>query len=252
MLEETLLPFIIPTFNLNELKDEYWELIGIHKFKYTLPQNFIDMSGIMFPGFKFSSKEAAKFYDETVLDFVVNELKAFTTPRGNLSKENNIIMIGQRPGHFGAHLSKAESAWLLGPSSKMLVNLCKELKIYPYFTNFYHSHYVDPDRAWYNIYKELVGIFTLYKNFYNKSDFRIVFLGNYSEYDELKIELEKLTDLKLQFIKIWHPAYLLRNSNPNLFSQWVTSLGRQLVKEEIPGYYLDHKFKGKYKYDKII
>src|SRR3990172_6831790 len=148
MLEETLLPFIIPTFNLNELKDEYWELIGIHKFKYTLPQNFIDMSGIMFPGFKFSSKEAAKFYDETVLDFVVNKLKAFTTPRGHLS----------------AHLSKAESAWLLGPSSKMLVNLCKELKIYPYFTNFYHSHYVDPDRAWYNIYKELVGIFTLYKN----------------------------------------------------------------------------------------
>lgn len=223
MLHKTDKIYNINNFNLAQLKQKDWDLINDAKLSYSLREK-----SILYPGFTFSSDEAAKFYDNIVLDFLINDLKCFTTPRGNLSKDNNILFIGQRPGHFGAHLSVSESAWLLGPSSKMLARLCYELKIFPYFTNFYHSYYVNINKDYNNILKELIGIFKLYKQFYNINEFKLVLLGSYDEYNLILKELNKLNDIKIKPIKIWHPAFLLRKYSEETFMEWVTKLRNKL------------------------
>lgn len=217
---------LISSFELNKISTDEWKLIAENKFSYLIDNN-PSIVHLLYPGFVFSSDAAAKFYDENVLFFIKNNLKAFTTPRGNLSKANNIIFIGQRPGSFTAHLSKAESAWLLGPSSKMLIRACKDLNIYPYFTNFYHSHYINTDKNYENILFELSKILELYEQIYNITKLNIVFLGSYSEYDELINNLKYKNDLNI--IKIWHPAYLLRSYSDKQYLKWIKNLEGKLI-----------------------
>jgi len=219
ILKKTKYIYKIPTFNMNKLTNEDWNNIDKYKFTYTDLHN-----SILYPGFKFSTNKAAEFYDKNILNFLVNKLKVFTTPRGNLSKDNNIFVIGQRPGHYYAHLSKSESAWLIGDSAKLLLKLCHQLDIYPYFTNFYHSHYVNLDFNCNNIFKEIIGIFKLYKDFYNIKNFRIVLLGSYKEYNNLINEINKLTDINVNFIRTWHPSYLLRSYSEEKYNIWKNNL----------------------------
>jgi hypothetical protein len=168
-----------------------------------------------------------------IMQHYLDIIRAFTTPRGNLSKENNIIFIGQRPGHYGAHLSKAESAWLLGPSSKMLIKLCKDANIYPYFTNFYHSHDTEINKDWFNIFAEILDLSIMYEKFYQIEELKIVFLGSYPEYDGLIEQIKNSypnskTKMKFKFIKIWHPAYLLRSYSEEKYYDWLNNLEKQL------------------------
>lgn len=217
--------FNISDFNLSKLSDKEWNKISDQKFTYILNNK---KSNILYPGFCFSNDEAANYFSTNILNFIINELKAFTSPRGNLSKNNNTIVIGQRPGHAFAHLSKSESAWLLGPSSKMLCRLLSSCNIYPYFTNFYHSHYVKIDLNYSNIIIEILKIFKLYSKFYNINEFKIIFLGRYDEYDILKKELSKLNTVKINFINIWHPAYILRNNSEENYNNWLNDLKNKL------------------------
>lgn len=217
---------LISSFELNKISDNEWKLINENKFSYLII-NSPDIIYLLYPGFVFSSDEAAEFYDRNIMSFIKNNLNAFTTPRGNLSKSNNIVFIGQRPGTFTAHLSKAESAWLLGPSSKKLVKACKDLNIYPYFTNFYHSHYTNTDRNYKNILFEISKIHELYKQIYNIKKLNIVFLGSYSEYDELINNFKDRNNLNV--IKIWHPAYLIRSYSENKYLKWIKKLEGKLV-----------------------
>lgn len=217
---------LISSFDLNQIGTNGWKSISDSKFSYLICNNPSTVY-LLYPGFVFSSDEAAQFYDENILSFIKNNLNAFTTPRGNLSKSNNIIFIGQRPGTFTAHLSKAESAWLLGPSSKMLIKACKDLNIYPYFTNFYHSHYINTDRNYKNILFEISKIYELYTRIYNIEKLNIVFLGNYSEYDELINNFKDRNNLNI--IKIWHPAYLIRSYSEDKYLKWIKNLKGKLI-----------------------
>lgn len=215
-------PYYITDFNLSKLNSKDW--VNIDRYKNTyITYGESDIKNLIYPGYCFSNSDVAGFYHRYILDFIVNKLNSFTPPRGNLHKNNNFIFIGQRPGHFGAHLSKAESAWLLGPSSKMLMRFLKEVNIYPYLTNFYHSHFVMENKDWSNIYKELVGIFRMYKIFYNKEDFNIVFMGSYEEYDVLAEKLFDFDDVNINIIKMWHPSYLLRSYSDEKFNIWVNN-----------------------------
>lgn len=215
-------PYYIKDFNLSKLNNDDWVNIGKYKNTYiTEGQN--DIKNLVYPGYCFSDPLAAEFYQRYILNFILNDLNSFTPPRGNLHKNNEFIFIGQRPGHFGAHLSKAESAWLLGPSSKMLMRFLREVNIYPYLTNFYHSHFVMENKDWSNIYKELVGIFRMYRMFYNKEKFNIVFMGSYDEYNILSEKISDFDDVNIRIIKIWHPSYLLRSYSDEKFNEWVNN-----------------------------
>jgi hypothetical protein len=229
LLRKTQFQPLISSFNLSKISLDEWNQIKDYKFSYILSDK-PDLVGLLYPGFVFSSDEAAKYYSKNVLDNIVNNLKAFTTPRGNLSISNNIIIVGYRPGSFTAHLSKAESAWLLGPSSNILMNLCRDLSIYPYFTNFYHSHYLQADKNLNNIFMELYNIFMLYKEIYHKDSLKIILLGNYSEYSDLIYELDKKVDfIKLKYISIWHPSFILRkNQSPELYEHWLNTTKKQI------------------------
>jgi len=213
-------PYYIKDFNLSKLTNEDW--VNIDKYKSTyVTEGQDDIKNLIYPGYCFSDSLAAEFYQKYILDFIVKDLNSFTPPRGNLHKDNKFIFIGQRPGHFGAHLSKAETAWLLGPSSKMLMRFLREVNIYPYLTNFYHSYFVMENKDWSNIYKELVGIFRMYKMFYKKEKFHIVFMGKYEEYNIVIDKLMQFEDVDLTFYKIWHPSYLLRSYSDRKFYDWV-------------------------------
>jgi len=231
-LQRTFSPHLISTSNLSNIKDDEWEKINKDKQTYMCTDD-PTIDDLLYPGFIFSSEDAAEYFDKYMMSWYYEDLRAFTTPRGNLSKTNNIIFIGQRPGHYGAHLSKAESAWLLGPSSKMLIKLCKDANIYPYFTNFYHSHDTEINKDWFAIFTEIVGLSLLYEtHYYKEFEFKIVFLGSYDEYDTLVKELNsiniKVPGVTFKIIKIWHPAYLLRSYSEEKYYQWLTNLEKQL------------------------
>lgn len=221
---------LISTFKLNEIQDDEWEIIKKYKYSYIVEDNS-HLNRLLYPGFIFSSDDAAKYYEENVLSNIVNNIKSFTTPRGNLSKSNNIFIVGHRPGTFTAHLSKAESAWLLGPSSKMLIKACKDLEIYPYFTNFYYSHNSLLDKNSDNIFNELSGIIRMYKELYDIRNFRFLFLGSYyEEFGDLKNRLNNLGihDTFFYYLHAWHPSYILRINTDEIYKKWLLKIKEQL------------------------
>jgi len=217
--------FTICKSNLSNISNKEWENIDTYKHTYILNPSKLSNS---YPGFYFSDKHAAVQYDKFVHSWYKYKLNAFTLPRGNLTKENNVFVVGFKPGHFQAHKSISESAWLLGPSSKMLIKLFDDIGVYPYFTNFYHSYFVENNKDDHNILSELLNIFTIYLHVYNKRSFIILFLGSsYEEFDILsnKLNYEGL-DIKIK--KIWHPSYILRNQNEETYNIWKGKLNESL------------------------
>lgn len=55
----------------------------------------------------------------------------------------------------------------------------------------------------------------------------IVFLGSYSEYDELINNFKDRNNLNV--IKIWHPAYLIRSYSENKYLKWIKNLEGKLI-----------------------
>lgn len=205
-----------------KLENEEWKTIHSQISSYILKEPLEDSRNLNYPGFFFSDQKAADIYFKKVYSSFKD---VYTPPRGNLSKNNNIILSGIKPGNWQAHLSKCESAWIFGPSSKMLHKLLKEFSIYPYFTNFYKSFYDESNNKLLPILKEITVIAGIYKTIYNQNNLKIVCLGNYSEYDSLKNRLDvddKILSLNMNITlhKIWHPSYLLRAYTDEKFAIW--------------------------------
>ena len=210
--------FRIKSFSMKQTEED-WAKILEHRFNYCLQDSKLSKIDNMFPGFYFSNKDICEFFDNYMINYFL-KIKAKTIPRGNITNKNNIIVMGYRPGHTRLYLSRGESAWLLGPSSQMLCKLLYETDVYPYFTNFYHSSHIKMNGNSSHILKELICLFNLYTMFYNIKDFTIVFLGSYKEYEDLKSILLKMGKINLNFIKIWHPAYLTRAYSKQKFEDW--------------------------------
>lgn len=218
---------LVSTQNLSKIEEDEWDIISKQKYSYILDDKCEDLSLLRFPGFVFSNKQAKTFYDSIYNDFIRNNI--YTPSRGNLSKGNNYIFMGIRPGHVYAHLSKADTAWLFGPSSIMLHKFLLDKKIYPYFTNIYN----EPTKKFNNdfkfITKELAVISFFYKKVYNVNELNIVFMGKYPEYDLFKNSILNNKQfnkigVKLTFNNIWHPGYLARSYNDNKFEIWKKQL----------------------------
>lgn len=217
---------ITSTQNLTEIKDDEWNIINKQKCYFILSDS-CDKSFIKFPGYVFSNMQAKNCYMRIYNDFISQNI--FTPSRGNLSKNNNYIFIGIRPGHAFAHLSKAEIAWLYGPSSSLLHELLDSLNIYPYFTNIYNEYTKPFNKDFKFIFKEMVVVLYIYKYVYNIDEVNIVFMGNYDEYPLFKTllnnnEIIKRFDIKLNFYKIWHPGYLARSYSVEKFEEWKKQL----------------------------
>jgi len=195
----------IETFNL--AKVDNWNSIERDKINVL----FNDEKTNRFSGLSFSSKEDSDLYYDDFYKFVEN---TFTPPRGNVRRDSKYAFIGIKPGSYYAHLSKTESAWLLGPSSKILDKLLSDLNIYPYFTNVYRSHKDEEDKNIDLIVKEIEVLKKIC------SDMIFVFMGNYEEYD--KIINYFLGDLNYK--NIWHPSYILRGYSENKYKDWVKQL----------------------------
>jgi len=216
----------ISSQNLTEIQDDEWKIIAEQKHNFLLSDN-CDISFLKWPGFVFSNIEAQSCYTRIYKDFIDNNI--YTPSRGNLSKNNNYIFIGIRPGHVYAHLSKADTAWLFGPSSVLLHKLLISLNIYPYFTNIYN----EPDKPFnkdFNfIFKELIVISYIYKIVYKLSELNLIFMGNYEEFSLflrylLNHPTFKQFNMKVNFCTIWHPGYLARGYDDNKFESWKKQL----------------------------
>jgi len=212
--------------NLSEIQDDEWKIIATQKYSYILSDN-CNISFLRFPGFIFSNIEAQQSYTRIYKDFINNNI--FTPSRGNLSKNNNFIFIGIRPGHVYAHLSKADTAWLFGPSSILLHKLLISSNIYPYFTNIYNEPNKPFNKDFSFIFKELIVICYIYKIIYEISELNLVFMGNYEEYPLfirylLNHPVFKKFNMKINYYNIWHPGYLARGYDDNKLENWKNQL----------------------------
>ncbi|NMC58016.1 MAG: hypothetical protein GYA51_01270 [Candidatus Methanofastidiosa archaeon] len=212
--------------NLTEIQENEWEIIAQQKHSFFLSDTN-DIHYLRFPGFVFSNLEAQNNYLKIYKDFVDNNI--YTPSRGNLSKSNNYIFIGIRPGHVYAHLSKADTAWLFGPSSTLLHKLLIATNIYPYFTNIYNEPNKPFNKDFNFIFKELVVIFYIYKIVYQINEMNLVFMGNYEEYPLFKEYLLnhpiiKKFNMKINFRSIWHPGFLARGYDDRKFETWKSQL----------------------------
>lgn len=209
--------FIPSGYYLNEIQDFEWPLIEKSKSQVVITHKpAFDL--LRFPGLVFSNNDFATEYFKLYSD--LNYPEVFTPPRGNLAESNSYMFIGIKPGHYYAHQSKSEASWLFGPSVIMLFGLLTRVDIYPYFTNVYKSHYEVDDGDTTRIEAELIGIANLFEKYYSKKILNLVFMGNYAEYDKIYTALSK-TRIKFNAIRIWHPAYLARNSSRERFEYWV-------------------------------
>ena len=212
--------------NLTEIQQSEWDNISYNKNSYIISDN-CDVSFLRYPGYIFSNKEAASNYMKIYNDFLSQNI--YTPSRGNLSKSNHYLFIGIRPGHVYAHLSKADTAWLFGPSSSVLHKLLIETNIYPYFTNIYNEPNKPLNKDFKFIFKELIVILYIYKMNYKINELDLVFMGSYDEYP-LFVHFVKSNPLvqrfnmKLDFYSIWHPAYLSRGYDDSKFRQWRNQL----------------------------
>lgn len=198
------------------LPQDAWPIIEQQIQSYVLetPNPLNNSKNLQYVGFHFDNAKAVeKYYEKVYLPYQVEKIN--TPPRGNLSSTNAIIILGIKPGSWQAHLSPVESSWIFGPSSKMLHRLLRIFDIYPYFTNVYKSYYDESNMQLKSIYNELVVIAAIYGLCYNKTDLSVVCLGSYKEYVSLADRFKNDTTLKklnfkLNFYRIWHPAFLLR------------------------------------------
>jgi len=201
MLIETKSPFLISTYNLSQIKNNEWNNINKSKNSYYIGDNNIKL--LRYPGFLFKNKNDVKLYEECYKEYKND----FTPPRGNL-KNTKYIFCGIKPGHYYANLSKSESCWLFGPSTKILLRLLYECNQYPYFTNIYKSHYCEMNKNLTSIIKEI----EIVNKIINKP--KIIFLGNYEEYYRLSKKIEN------ECFRIYHPAYIARKYTEENFLNW--------------------------------
>lgn len=208
--------------NLTDIQNEEWEIIATQKHSFILSDN-CDIKFLRFPGFVFSSEEAQRCYLKIYKDFIDNNI--YTPSRGNLSKNNNYIFIGIRPGHVYAHLSKADTAWLFGPSSVLLHRFLIDMNIYPYFTNIYNEPNKPFNKDFKFICKELIVVLYIYKVVYDISEMNIVFMGSYDEYPLLKTYISqhpvfRKLNMSINYFSIWHPGFLARSFSQSRFEDW--------------------------------
>jgi len=170
-----------------------WDSIckNILKIKEIKP----NIDDIEYPGI-FGLKKHQKYFN--------NFKKFYTPPRGNLFSK--IVFIGYKPGTKFKHLYKCESAWLFGPSSKTLLDVLKEIKLFPYFTNLIKDESNLSLKEWTNI---LLDELNFLKNEYDFD--RFVFLGNYKEYNDV---FEKFNSFK-----VYHPSYVRRFNKKEIFKK---------------------------------
>lgn len=216
MLNKVEIPHLVSSYSLSKIKDEEWNEINKARKSYLIKE-YCDEKLLNFPGFTFSSHYDAKHY----FKFYKTLNNVFTPPRGNLTKENKYIFCGIKPGHKFAYLSKYESSWLFGPSTKLLLQFLKNLKIYPYFTNIYKSHYDEMNK---NI-DSIVNEIKIIKKICNP---KLIFLGNYEEYYNLSRRLNE-EKCKINCYRIYHPSYIARCNTLNNKQKWE----KQLINLEI-------------------
>jgi len=221
----------VSSLNLTEINDEEWKIIAEQKYSFIL-SDLCDIKFLRYPGFVFSNIEAKDCYTKIYKDFIDNNI--YTPSRGNLSKNNNYIFIGIRPGHVYAHLSKADTAWLFGPSSILLHKLLISLNIYPYFTNIYNEPNKPFNKDFTFIFKELIIVIYIYKIVYKINELNIIFMGNYEEYPLFKEYLLnhnyfKKFNMKINFFNIWHPGYLARGYDEYKFENWKKQILKNIL-----------------------
>ena len=215
---------IVKNYNSINISPEEYNIIDINRRGYILGDMRFNKPNLNYPGFVFSSDVAASMYHTLCYSKYI-EGEIYTPPRGNLSVSNPYIFMGIKPGKIDHHKEKKESAWLFGPSSKMLHNLLIEKSIYPYFTNVYKSSDEEESGNLDTIFRELLVIFTMYKQHYGLNNMTIVYMGSYDEYWELKARLDKdIKGFNIEYKKIWHPAYLTRTYSEQKFIEWGLSL----------------------------
>ena len=142
-------------------------------------------------------------------------LNFYSLPRGNLTFDNKIIVLGFAPGWNT--IRRQESHWLLGPSSKILQKLLNDLKIYPYYTNLFKKALIYNKEYSYELKDaqiDLLDELMLLKRYF-KFD-KILVLGKYKEYDVVLNKIKKLYNI----IQIWHPSYIVRNNYKN-YNEWL-------------------------------
>jgi len=212
--------YFTPTFNMYKITE--WQQLSNQSFTYSLMDNS-DSSFIRYPGLIFSNEAAAEYF---IKNYYLDHRKTKKTggyPRGNLSKNNNIIIIGQRPGHHHQKAHKLDTTnWMCGIATvEILMAVCLELNIYPYFTNYYKMY---NDEATENklIYQELEVLKYIYQNIYKIKELKLVFLGKYFEYD--LIIQKYYNDPFFKFLKINHPAYIARFNSIEKYENWKNSL----------------------------
>jgi hypothetical protein len=210
---------IISSANQTTLTEEEWQKIADQKPSYIISDE-CDTKYMMYPGLVFSNEKAREAYEPIYQAFI--DSGANTPARGNLSRNNTFIFIGIRPGHAYAHLCKTETAWIFGPSSKILQHLLLSLKIYPYLTNVYNDYRKSFDKDLNFIVRELETIVHIYKNIYGINELNFVYMGSYAEYESLK---RYDFGIKVNNHSIWHPAYLARAFTKEKFQTWQNMIG---------------------------
>lgn len=185
-----------------------WDRIDKFKNSYVV-DNCPGIEYLKFPGFVTNYDTIAQKYDIIYKKFENSK----TPPRGNISTECKVMIIGFKPGTFFAHMCSAESAWLIGPSSFMLNKLLYHTNIYPYYTNAFHDRLFDENEEnLTHVISEIKFMHAINENI------SIVFLGSYEIYDKLIFGI--CAKLNINCGRIWHPAYLCRAFTEEKFSVW--------------------------------
>jgi len=194
----------LPT--LDTYSKQEWQLISDLQTHYYIldsenkPIAFKDL--LTFPGFllKNSKNENliqiySEFYFKHKLDKIINP------PRGCL--DSGIIFIGYRPGEKSFIDPQRHPIWLYGPSAKLLIKLCEDLQILPYFTNIYKTKPLE-NFAHRNNWGAIINEELELLSEFNSEKLKIICLGTYEDYEKY-INLQRF-----KVYKIWHPAFLLR------------------------------------------
>lgn len=202
--------FFLDTYKQSEINDDVWSKIEYYKKTYII-QDSCEFKFNRYPGFMFSNDEAAELYYNNFYNNIEN---INTQPRGNLSLSSKYIFVGIRPGSNDIH-SKSESCFLIGEKTAAVLNcLFRDLNIYGYYTNVYMSS-TSVDINLTKILSEL-SILKLINN-----NLLIIFLGQYDEYDKI-IDILKLENKK-DYLKIWHPSYIMRSYTTQKYNTWLRS-----------------------------
>jgi len=196
-------------YSLSKLSEEEWKYILDKKSKVHIYKDLDIKKYIRYPGFVCNSEKQAKSYIEHIYHKYFTTV--FTPPRGNISTDLQYIVVGFAPGY--SDLSRGESNWLLGPSSKILIELFVKFNIFPYFTNVFKSPFKNNkinytsellDKSISILIDEIDFLFN------TTTVINLIFLGSYKEYDEV---IKRLDNPLLKINKIWHPSYILRDNS---------------------------------------